>query len=114
GNFKDNLVGFEVHQVFIPLHPIARFFVPAHDGGLGDGLWQCRYFDFDAHRLLASLSGSASRLALKYFVNPASRSATRRRRTSAQCIIDQLPLLLVMQLGIADSRRGRSFTSRIA
>src|SRR6185312_13106792 len=55
-HFQHHLVGFEVDQVFIALHRVARLLVPGGDGGIADGFGQYRNLDFDRHDL--SLDGS--------------------------------------------------------
>ena len=48
-HFQDDLVGFQVKQVFVALDGVAHLLVPGGDGAVGDGFGQYRGFDFGGH-----------------------------------------------------------------
>ena len=49
GDFQHHLVGFEVDDVFIAGHGVARLLVPGGDGGVGNRFREDGNFDFGAH-----------------------------------------------------------------
>ena len=51
GDFQRDLVGLDIDQVVTALHIVAGLFLPAQQGGLGDGFGQNGYFYINQHGL---------------------------------------------------------------
>ena len=75
-HFENNLVCFEIHQVLVALHSIARVLVPGDKGCIADRLGQRWHLDFNTHVGFRSVSrGFGDLLALTSMPSAASTSA---------------------------------------